>query len=86
MIFFLFHVEIEGKGGCIIGGGGGGGGKGYVGHPLKLLRRGGGLVPLPPPPPPLSTSMFSDFQYVDLLGRAVCEWMEGGDQALQIYE
>ena len=44
MIFFLFQIEIEGKGGWIIGGGGGGGGgKGYVGPPLKLL--GGGLTP-----------------------------------------
>ena len=44
--FFLFHIEIEGKCGWIIGGEGGGGGKGYVGGPpLKLL---GG-----PSPPPL---------------------------------
>ena len=40
--FFLFHIEIEGKGGWIIGGGGV---KGYVGPPLKLL------VGLQPPPP-----------------------------------
>ena len=43
--FFLFHIEIEGKCGWIIGGGGGGGGgKGYVGPPLKLL--GGAFPPL----------------------------------------
>ena len=45
--FFLFHIEIEGKCGWIIGGGGGGGG-----------GANGGLVPLPaPPPPPLPTPM-----------------------------
>ena len=37
--FFLFHIEIEGKDGWIIGGA-----KGYVAPPLKLL---GG--PAPPP-------------------------------------
>ena len=47
--FFLFHIEIEGKGGCIMGGGGGGG-KGYVCPPLKFLG-GGGLAPLAPPLP-----------------------------------
>ena len=36
MIFFPFHIEIEGKGGWIIGGGGGGGAK--------------GMLALPPPP------------------------------------
>ena len=46
--FFLFHIEIEGKGGWIIWGGGGGGGKGYVGPPLKLL--GGGMAPPLPTP------------------------------------
>ena len=39
--FFLFHIEIEGKCGWIIGGGGGGGGW----PPLKLL----GGPHLPPP-------------------------------------
>ena len=43
---FLFHIEIEGKGGWIIGGP-----KGMLPPPLKLLG-GGGLAPLPPPPPP----------------------------------
>ena len=53
MIFFLFHIEIEGKGGWVIGGGGGGGGgggreaKGMLPPPLKLLEG------LPPPPAPL---------------------------------
>ena len=41
--FFLFHIEIEGKGGWIIGGGGGGGAKGMLAPPLKLL--GGGWPP-----------------------------------------
>ena len=45
--FFLFHIEIEGNCGWIIGGGGGGGG-GWP--PLKLL--GGPHPPSPPPPPP----------------------------------
>ena len=49
--FFLFHIEIEGKGGWIIGGGGGGA-KGMLAPPLKLL--GGGAWPPWPPPPPSS--------------------------------
>ena len=49
--FFLFHIEIEGKCGWIIGGGGGGS-KGYVGPPLKLLGGGGDF-----PPPPLLRPM-----------------------------
>ena len=48
LCFFLFHIEIEGKGGWIIGGGGGeGGAKGMLPPPpVKLL---GG--PGPPGPP-----------------------------------
>ena len=42
--FFLFHIEIEGKCGWIIGGL-----KGMLPPPLKLL---GGLVPWHPYPPP----------------------------------
>ena len=42
--FFLFHIEIEGKGGWNIGGGGGGGAKGMLAPPLKLL--GGGPPPI----------------------------------------
>ena len=34
--FFLFHIEIEGKGGWIIGEGGGGG-KGYVGPTSQII-------------------------------------------------
>ena len=49
VIFFLFHIEIEGKGGWIIGGGGGGG-KGYVAPPLPNYW--GAWPPLPPPPLP----------------------------------
>ena len=48
--FFLFHIEIEGKCGWIIGVGGGGGGGGGGWPPLKLL---GG----PPPPTHLPTPM-----------------------------
>ena len=45
--FFLFHIEIEGKCGWVIGGGGR---KGYVAPPpLKLLRVG--ACPLPHWPP-----------------------------------
>ena len=42
--FFLFHIEIEGQGGWIIGGGGGS--KGMLAPPLKLL--GGPGPPWPP--------------------------------------
>ena len=39
--FFLFHIEIEGKGGWIIwGGGGGGGAKGMLGHPSQIIGWG----------------------------------------------
>ena len=48
--FFLFHIEIEGKGGWIIGGGGGGG-KGYVAPPPPLKLFGGAWPPWPPPLP-----------------------------------
>ena len=64
MIFFLFHIEIEGKGGWIIEGGP----KGYVAPPPKLL---GGLAPTAPPPLPTHMSLralVEDFQYyVDML-------------------
>ena len=40
--FFLFHIEIEGKCGWIIGGA-----KGYVGPPFQII--GGGLAPPGPP-------------------------------------
>ena len=52
--FFLFHIEIEGKCGWIIGGGGGGG-KGYVAPPHQIIGGGGGDCP---PCPPLPTPMF----------------------------
>ena len=42
--FFLFHIEIEGKGGWIIGGA-----KGYVGPPSQII--GGAWPPLAPPLP-----------------------------------
>ena len=59
--FNLFHIEIEGKGGWIIGGGGGGGGGQRVcwPPPLKLLGGPGPLCLPPPPPPPLPTPMNS---------------------------
>ena len=41
--FFLFHIEIEGKGGWIIGEA-----KGYVGPPSQIM--GGGLAPPLPTP------------------------------------
>ena len=44
MIFFLFHIEIEGKGGWIIGGGGP---KGML---APLSNYWGGLPPPPGPP------------------------------------
>ena len=58
MIFFLFHIEIEGKGGWIIWGGRGG--KGML-PPLKLF--GGG--PGPPLPTPMHDieSMLSECLY-----------------------
>ena len=48
--FFLFHIEIEGKGGWIIVGGGGGEGKGYVAPPplSNYWGGGGGWPPLAP--------------------------------------
>ena len=50
--FFLFHIDIEGKGGWIISGA-----KGKLPPPpLKLLVEGG-LPPPPPAPHPLSTPM-----------------------------
>ena len=49
-VFFLFHIEIEGKGGWIIGGGA----KGYV---APLSNYWGGGLPPPPLPPPLPTPM-----------------------------
>ena len=49
--FFLFHIEIEGKCGWIIGGGGGG--KGYVALPLSNYWRAGAAPPGPPLPTPM---------------------------------
>ena len=52
--FFLFHIEMEGKGGWIIGGP-----KGMLAPPSQII--GGGPAPPPPPPPtplpPLTTPM-----------------------------
>ena len=52
--FFLFHIEIEGKGGRLFVGGGGGGPKGML-APSQIIG-GGGAGPLPPAP--LLTPMF----------------------------
>ena len=64
--FFLTHVEIEGKGGWIIGGvvvvvvvvvvvgGGGGGAKGML-PPSQII----GMGAAPPPPPPPSNSSYA---------------------------
>ena len=49
LYFFLFHIEIEGKGEWIIGGA-----KGYVGPPSQII---GGPAPPPPLAPPLPTPM-----------------------------
>ena len=54
MIFFRFHIVIEGKGGWIIGGGGGGG-KGYVGPHSQIIEGGAG--------PPLPMPMLIGFNY-----------------------
>ena len=60
--FFLFHIEIEGKCGWIIGGGGGGGGKGYVAPP-PLSNYWGPAPPPPPGPHPLFLRLWA---YVNL--------------------
>ena len=46
----LFHIEIEGKCGWLIGGRGGEGAKGMLVAPLSNYWVG---LPPPPPPPPL---------------------------------
>ena len=58
--FFLFHIEIEGKCGWIIGGP-----KGMLPPPpLKLL--GGPAPPPPPPGPPLPTPMSQERPLISL--------------------
>ena len=51
VILFLFHIEIEGKGGWIIGEGGGG--KGYVGPTSQI-------IPSPPLPTPMCAVAFQN--------------------------
>ena len=69
MIFFLFHIEIEGKGGWINwgggGGGGGGGGEQRVCCPPSQII-GGGAAP-PPSAPPLPTPMHYSCVGLELL-------------------
>ena len=65
--FFLFHIEIEGKGGWIIGGGGQ---RVCCPPPLKLLGGGG----WPPLAPPLRTPMA--FFSVSSLSLFVGEYFE----------
>ena len=48
--FFLFHIEIKGKGGWIIGGGG----QRVCWPPPKLFGGGAGTPPAPRPSPPSS--------------------------------
>ena len=54
MIFFLFHIEIEGKGGWIIGGP-----KGMLAPLSNNLGGGGGWAWPPLAPPPLPTPMWT---------------------------
>ena len=58
--FFLFHIEIEGKCGWIIGGGGcGEGAKRYVAPPSNYW---GTWPSCPPPPTPTPSSYAYDYQ------------------------
>ena len=77
--FFLFHIEIEGKCGWIIGGGGGGGGgaKGMLAPPAQII--GGGLAP---PGPPLPTPMI----LIRKKKVFVCVWGGGGEGAVCVGE
>ena len=63
--FFLFHIEIEGKCGWIIGGGGGGA-KGMLAPSLKLLGGGGAGPPAPP----------SSYAYADILWTSTSSFQE----------
>ena len=47
LLFFLFHIEIEGKGGWIIGGQ-----KGMLAPSQTIIGGGGGAAPPCPPPHP----------------------------------
>ena len=65
----LFHIEIEGKCGWIIGGRGGeggGGGKGYVGAPLSNY-----WVGLPPPPPFFFEDNSSTHYYLAIIPKLI---------------
>ena len=57
--FFLFHIEIEGKCGWIIGGGGAGRGLNGMLPPPQITGGPGPPAPPPPPPPLLPTPMIT---------------------------
>ena len=70
-LWFLFHIEIEGKGGWIIGGA-----KGYVGPPPPKLL--GGAWPLLAPPPRPTPMDLTSQEWTHLLGAIRETWLLTG--------